>query len=78
MNGVPDVEQREKVGLRIGEALVRRRRLPLIERTFARVLDAEARGDDEQFARGVFLLRLEQHATERGINRQTREIAAEG
>jgi hypothetical protein len=47
----------------------------LVQRTFARVLDAEPGGDDEQFARGVFLLRLEQHPAERGIDRQAREVA---
>ena len=50
----------------------------LIERALTRVLDAETGGDDQQLARGMFLLRLEQHAAERGINRQSREIAAEG
>ena len=49
----------------------------LLERTFARVLDAQAGGDDQQFARGMFVLRLEQHAAQRGINRQPREIMAE-
>ena len=55
VDGVPDVEQREEVGLRIGEALVRGGGgVLLLERAFARVLDAQAGGDDEQFARGVF------------------------
>ena len=51
VNGVPDVEQREEVRLRIGEPAVRRSgRVFLVERTFARVLDAEAGRDDEQLA----------------------------
>ena len=78
VNGVPDVEQREKIGLRIGEALVGRGRgVLLLQRTLARVLNAQPGGDDQQFARGVFVLRLEQHPAERRINRQPREVLAE-
>ena len=78
VDGVPDVEQREKVGLRIGEPFVGGGGgFLLVERTLARVLDAQAGGDDQQFPRGVFVLRLEQHAAERGINRQPREVVAE-
>src|SRR5690606_30644811 len=78
VNGVPDVEQREEIGLRISESLVCcGSGFFLIERTFARVLNAETGGDDEEFARCLFALRLEQHAAECGINRQTREILTE-
>ena len=78
MNGVPNIEQREKIGLRIGELFVRRgRRVLLIQRTFARILNAQPGGDDQQFARRVFVLGLEQHAPERGINRQPREVFAQ-
>ena len=78
VHGVPDVEQREKVGLRVGELLVGRgRRVLLLQRTLARVLDAQPGGDDQQFPRRMFVLRLEQHAAQRGINRQPREVVAE-
>ena len=78
MNGVPDFQQREEIGLRITEAFVRSGGgFFFIERTFARILNAQARSDDEQFARGVFTLRLNQHSSECRINRQTRKIVAE-
>ena len=78
MHGVPDVEQGEKIRLRIVEAPVRGQSgFLLIERSFARVLDAQAGGDDEQFVRGVLVLRLKQHAAQRGIDGQPREIPAE-
>ncbi len=78
MNRVPDVEQREKVGLRVGELLVGRgRRFLLLERSLARILNAQPGGDDQQFPRRMFVLRLEQHAPQRGINRQPREVVAE-
>ena len=78
MDGVPDIEQGEKIRLRIVEAPVRGQSgFLLIERSFARVLDAQAGGDDEQFVRGVLVLRLKQHAAQRGIDGQPREIPAE-
>src|SRR5205085_1003682 len=76
VNGIPDVEQREEVGTRIVEPFMRGHSgLFLVHWTFARILDAEAGGDDEEFARGMFLLRLQQHAAKRRINRQSRQIA---
>jgi hypothetical protein len=78
VNGVPDVEQREKVGLRIGELFVGRgRRVLLLQRTLARILNAQPGGNDQQLRGRMFVLRLEQHASQRGINRQPREVVAE-
>src|ERR1017187_909026 len=78
VNRVPDFQQREKIRLRISKALVRGGGGVLfVERTFARVLNAQAGGDDEQFARGVFVLRLQQHPAQRRVNWQPREIVAE-
>ena len=78
MNGVPDFQQREKIRLRIGESFVGGGGgVLLVERALARILNAQAGGDDQQFARGMFVLRLEQHAAQRGINRQPREVFAE-
>ena len=78
VHGVPDFQQREKIRLRIGETFVRGGRgIFLVEWSLARILDAQAGGDDEQFARGVFMLRLQQHPAERRVNRQPRKIVAE-
>ena len=78
VNRVPNVEQREKVGLRIGELLVRRgRRFLLFQRTLAGILNTQSGGNDQQFSSGMFVLRLEQHASERGINGQPRQILPE-
>ena len=74
----PDFQQREKIRRRIGKAFVRGGGgVFFIERTLARILNAQAGGDDEQFARGVFVLRLQQHPAERRINRQPRQIMPE-
>jgi len=63
--------------LRIGKTLVRGSRgIFAVQRTLARVLDAQAGGDDEQFAGGVFMLRLEQHSPERRVNGQARQVFA--
>ena len=78
MHGVPDIEQRKKIRLRIGELFVGRGgRVFLVQRTLARILNAQPGGDNQQFLRRMFVLRLEQHAAERGINRQPREVFAE-
>ncbi len=78
VDGVPDIEQGEEIRLRIHEALVRGiGGVFLVERAFARVLDAEAGGDDEQFARGVLVLGLQQHAAERGVDGQAGEVGAQ-
>ena len=69
VDGVPNVEQREEVGLWVVELLVRGGSgLLLIERAFSRVLDAQAGRDDEQFVCGVLALRLEQHPANRRVD----------
>ena len=45
--------------------------------SLARILNAQAGGDDQHFVRGVLLLRLQQHAAQRGIDRQARKIFAQ-
>jgi len=52
--------------------------LLLVEWPVARVLHAETRGDDEYFAHGLFRACLQNHAADGGIDRQTRELTAEG
>ena len=75
VNRVPNVEQREKGGLRIEELLVgRSRRFLLFQRTLAGILNAQPGGNDQQFSGGIFVLRLEQHASERGINGHAKEL----
>src|SRR5512133_1450662 len=75
MDRVPNVEQRQENGLGSGEPLMRRsRRVFLIQRALAGILDAQPGGDDQQLARGVFVLSLTQHPTERGIDGQTRQV----
>ncbi len=75
---IPKLEEAEKIRTRIGKlAMSGIGGLLLVERAFARILNAQSRGDDEQFAGGVLALRLQQHATQRGINRQSGEVASE-
>ena len=49
----------------------------LVQGPLARVLNAQAGGDDEQFAGGVLVLRLQQHAAESRIDWQPREVTPE-
>ena len=74
----PDAEQREKVRLGIRHrAVCRSRSLLRVLGAFARIGNAQARGDDEHLGEHALLLRLEHHAAERGIDRQPREFVAE-
>ena len=43
-------------------------RLALVERAFARVLDAQAGSDDEEFSTRVLGLGLQEHPTQCGID----------
>ena len=78
VHGVPDIQQRQEIRLRIGKALVRGRGgLLLLQRPLARVLDAQPGGNNEQLTRGMLLLRLQQHPAQRRIDGQARQIAAQ-
>ena len=78
VKSVPEIQQREEVGPRVAEARVRGPGgVLLVERPLAGILNAQAGGDDEQLARGVLALRLEQHPAERRINRQPGQVATE-
>jgi hypothetical protein len=46
-----------------------------IGRPFARILDAQERGEHEQFAQCAPALRLEEHARQRDVDRQARHDA---
>ncbi len=75
--GVPDLEQRDEVGLRRGEGFVRGAgEFAFFFGAFARIGDAKTGGDDEQFRQGFFSACLQQHATQGGIQRQAGEFAA--
>jgi hypothetical protein len=51
--------------------------LLLVERTFPRVLDGEARGDDHHLAQALLGPRLQDHPADRGVDRQAGEFAAD-
>jgi hypothetical protein len=52
---LPDVQQREEIGVRVREAPVRRVRLRLlVERPLARILDAEPCSNDQNLAQAFF------------------------
>ena len=53
-------------------------RLALVEWALTGVLNAQARGDDEELTAGVLGLRLQEHPTQRGINGQAGQITAQG
>ncbi len=77
MDCIPDIEKRQKIRRRICKlAMSRMGGITLFEGALTRVLNAQARGDDEQLASGVLRLGLDQHAPERGINREPGQIAS--
>ena len=76
---LPDVEQREKIRIRMHEAPVGRIGLLLfVHRPLTRVLDAQAGGDDHDFAQCLLGARLQNHAPHGRIDGQPREFAADG
>ena len=73
---LPDVEQREKIRVGMHKAPVRRvGLLLLVHRPLARILDAQARRDDDDFAHRLLRARLQNHPPHRGIHREPREFA---
>ena len=76
--GVPDVEEGEKVGLRVEELPVHLIGLGLlVRRALARVLDADGRGDDQNLAQGPLPVGLEDHAGHGGRDGQASHVAAQ-
>ena len=72
---LPDVEQREKIRIRMRETPVRRvGLLLLVHRPVARILDAESRRDHQHFAQRPLGAPLENHAPHRGVHRQPRQL----
>ncbi|CCJ88752.1 putative periplasmic protein kinase ArgK and related GTPases of G3E family [Cronobacter turicensis 564] len=75
---VPQVHEAQKIGLFIVEAAVFFiRRLLFIERTLARVLNRQRRGDYHRLAHAAMLLRLQHHARETRVHRQLRQLTAQ-
>ena len=78
MIGVPDVEQRHEIRIRMIEPAVRGvGLLACFHRTLARVLNAQARGDDQHLAHGLLGARLQNHPAHRRVHRQPRQLATE-
>ena len=76
--GLPDVEEREEIGIGMGETPVRRVRLGLLfKRPLARVLDAQPRGHDEDLANSLLLPRLEDHSSDGRIDGKAGELRAD-
>ncbi len=74
---LPDGEQRQEIGIGMAETPVGCVRLVLqIQRTFARILDAQRRCDHEHLPQGLLIARLQNHPADRGIHRQVRQLAA--
>ena len=75
---LPNVQQRQEIRVRVGESPVRRVRLHLlVERPFARILNAEPGGDDQNLAHTFLRARLQDHAADRGIDRKAGEVPAD-
>ena len=75
---VPEVEQGQEVARRVDEPRVESvGLLAPLERSLARILDRQARHDREHLARDALRLRLEHHAGESRLDRQSRELAAD-
>ena len=78
MKRLPDVEQREEVGIGARKAAVRRIGLGLfVERPLARILDAEAGGDHQHLPQASFGPRLQDHAAHGGVHRQPGEFVSD-
>ena len=76
---LPDVKERKKIGIRMRKTSVRGiGSLLFIHRPVARVLDAQAGGDDEDFAQRFFRARLQDHAPDGWVDWQPREFAPDG
>ena len=76
--GLPDLEQREKVGLGCGEGFVRGvGEFALFFGALAWIGNAEAGGDDEHLGQRFLRACLQQHAAQRGIEWQAGEFAPE-
>src|SRR5690606_19649289 len=73
---VPDIEEREEVGIRVSEPSMRGigGGLP-VERPLARILDAEARRNDQHLAQRLLAPGLQDHPADRRIDRQSRKLA---
>ena len=79
VEGFPDGEEGEEIGVGVDEAAVGGVGLFAgVHGAVAGVLDGEAGGDDEDLVQGLFLAGLEDHASHGGINGQAGELAAEG
>ncbi len=75
---VPQVHKGEEIGLFIVEATVFFiRRLLLVHRTLARILNGERRGDDHRLAHAAVFLRLQHHARQTRVDRQLAKLAAQ-
>lgn len=77
--GFPNVEKRQEIGVGVAEAAVGGVGLRLfVEGAFARILNGETGGNDENLAEGAFVARLENHAADGRIDGEAGEFAAEG
>ncbi len=75
---VPEIEDADEVGLRVGELRMRGiGRLTRVGRPFARILDRQECHDDQQLALHAEPLRLDQHACERDIDRQRGHLSTD-
>ena len=76
--GLPQLEDADELRIRVGELRVRIVGLLAgVGRAFARVLDAQETGDDQQFVQHAVATRGHQHARQLGIHRQPRHFAAD-
>ena len=76
--GLPDAQQREEVRVGASKGLVRgSSAFAAFLGSLARIGNAQAGGDDEHLGQRLLLLRLDQHAAQRGVERQAREFATE-
>jgi len=76
--GLPDIEEREEVGVGVAEAAVGGVGLRLfVEGAFARILNRKTGGDDEDLAERALVAGLENHAADGGIDGEAGEFAAD-
>ncbi|CCJ85820.1 putative periplasmic protein kinase ArgK and related GTPases of G3E family [Cronobacter dublinensis 582] len=75
---VPQVHERQEIGLFIVEAAVFFiGRLLFIQRALARILNRERRGNNHRLTHAAVLLRLQHHARQTRVHRQLRKLTAQ-
>ena len=76
---LPELEVADELGTLVVELLVGVvGRLLLLDGAVAHILQAEGAGDDQHLGQGLTVARFEDHAADTRVERQARQLAADG